>query len=120
MRKIILGVALSAVLALPLLAQAADDDMSSTSVASSSDVTHGYLRNEVVGIKPEVGTIVYDDPSTGVVDSRAAVGLDAAWNVAGLFFNKSDRNLFIGPNTGVLFSHLGSLGIWNFQFLRHQ
>jgi hypothetical protein len=107
MRKIILGVALSAVLALPLLAQAADDDMSSTTVASSSDVTHGYLRNEVVGIKPEVGTIVFNDPSTGVVDSRAAVGLDASWNVAGSFLPSSQRNFFIGPNTGVLFSHLG-------------
>src|SRR3954463_2764406 len=60
----------------------AQDDMTSQSVVTESDVTQGYLGREVIGIKPQLGTLVFKD-SLGNTASRGAAGIAAEVNFLG-------------------------------------
>lgn len=74
---------------------------------SAAEVTRGYLRDEVVGIRPEVGILAFKD-SLGNNTSRLAAGLEVEWNAISLMNNKDLKSWFIGPTTGLVYSHLGA------------
>lgn len=81
------------------------DEYRTSSTISESQVTRGYLQYEVVGIKPQIGAVMYKD-QFGNNTARAAIGLTIDMNLA-TTINDSWSYLYIGPSTGVLFSHLG-------------
>jgi hypothetical protein len=105
MRKLILGtVFLGLLSAMPALA--VDDDALGTTEAYESQAGDGYLRREAVSIKPQVGVIAYSDV-LGQDTSRGAAGLAVDANVTN-WFTSDPTNFYVGPSTGVIYSHLGS------------
>lgn len=111
MLKLITGFMLTTAVASPAVWAADfstnDDSSMSTSSTGASDLGSGYLRNEVVGIKPEVGVLAFKD-QFGSNTSRGAVGLDIDYNVTKSFIS-GPTNFYIGPQTGLIYSHQGSL-----------
>lgn len=83
----------------------AQDDTDLSSVAEAQEVNRGYLANEVVGLKPQVGAAVFTDQN-GNLTSRAIEGFTVDANMATMI-NKDWNLLYLGPSTGVLYSHLG-------------
>jgi hypothetical protein len=82
---------------------AAEDTMATTR-REESEVSRGMLRDEVFGMKPQVGVISFDEPGTGDTASRGVVGILFDWNFA------SGSHFYVGPQFGGLFSHLGAPG----------
>jgi hypothetical protein len=80
------------------------DDTSLATTAESSEVTRGYLSNELVGVKPQVGVIAFTD-QLGNSQGRAAYGFTLESNIAGMV--GLDKSIYMGPQTGFIFSHLG-------------
>ncbi|MEO5971413.1 MAG: hypothetical protein ABIQ95_15925 [Bdellovibrionia bacterium] len=107
MQKILTAIMLSTWL-VGSSALAAEDpyysDQPMTTTGRVKDV-EGGLRNEVVGIKPQVGALVFSD-QRGNTNSRIVEGFTVDGNMSNMI-NKDWSNLFIGPSVGVLFSHLG-------------
>lgn len=85
---------------------AARDDMSSSTVAESKEVSRGYLRDEVVSVKPHLGVIAFSD-ALGGDTSRALGGLSVDMNMASTI-DKEWKDFYVGPSTGAYYSHLGS------------
>lgn len=75
-----------------------------TSQVTESEVGKGYLGREVVGFKPQAGAVFLQD-SNDEVASRAAVGFTAELNLA-----PGSDTLYLGPSTGLFYSHLGAPG----------
>lgn len=83
---------------------------SGMTTAGAEEVTRGTLRSEAVGFKPQVGVLVFDDPqNNGDTTSRAAYGFTLDMN-AMRFINENLANWYLGPSTGLIYSHLGSSG----------
>lgn len=111
MRRILIIFMLSALLT--SAAWAADDSLSSddatlSSTAEATETTRGYLNSEVIGMKPQVGVLIFKDQLANssvravygaTVDANLAPGFNAGWS-----------NFFFGPSTGVIYSHLGDPG----------
>jgi hypothetical protein len=79
-------------------------------VREEEEVAGGHLEDEVVGFKPQIGTVVYDenvvaDEST----SRAAFGFTVEMNAMSAI-DKNLKQWYLGPVTGLIYSHLGSPG----------
>jgi hypothetical protein len=66
----------------------------------------GYLRDEIVGIRPQLGTLVFKDLGTGNTNARGAIGLTADMNAVTTFTDNKDW--YLGPSTGFIYSHLGA------------
>jgi len=77
---------------------------------STSDKPTGLfaqsLRDEVVGISPQVGIIGYSDLN-GQYTSRMAEGLNLSFNVIPLVAQDS-KDLYAGISTGIYYAHLGA------------
>src|SRR5690606_13313175 len=71
-------------------------------ITQEEEATRGFLRDESVSIKPQLGAVFFED-ATGDRTTRAAAGLTLDINVA-----PGSDSWFIGPSTGAIFSHLGS------------
>lgn len=87
----------------------AQDDNSAntaTTTTTTTEVTHGYLRDETVGLKPEVGLMAYTD-AFGNSTSRLAVGFDLDWNILRAV-DPEEGDTFFGIDTGFIYSHMGS------------
>lgn len=82
---------------------AASDSMTSSTTTDAA--TGGYLKNEAFGIKPQAGVVLFQN-NVGDTASRLAVGFTLDWNVTRVVSESPD--LYIGPSTGFIFSHLGS------------
>jgi hypothetical protein len=71
------------------------------------------LVDEKVGLKPQAGVVNYRDASNAK-SNRALYGLTADFNMADAFNQKMglqhDSGLYLGPQTGFLFSHIGAVG----------
>ncbi|MCM2278442.1 MAG: hypothetical protein NDJ89_10240 [Oligoflexia bacterium] len=80
-------------------------DEGAATTAEAEEVTRGYLRNEAFGIKPQVGVLAFKD-STGDSTGRMAEGFSLEWNATRAF--GMDQKVYLGPSTGLIFSHLGS------------
>ncbi len=87
--------------------QANDTDAPSSS-ASSSELSRGMIRDEKVGIKPQVGVFVFNQ-SNGETASRIAEGIQLDANIMSMISDDLD-NVYFGPSSGAIFSHLGSPG----------
>jgi hypothetical protein len=70
------------------------------------------LVDEKIGIKPQVGDLNYRDASNAK-SNRALYGLTADFNVGDIVnnaLNMHQTGLYLGPQTGFLFSHIGAVG----------
>jgi hypothetical protein len=81
-------------------------DTGMTSTANNADMKAGFLSNNKVSMQPQVGVMAFKD-ALGNNTSRAALGLTVDANLASII-SPSAGNLFFGPATGVIYSHLGS------------
>lgn len=86
----------------------AQDDSSLSTTAESNQVTGGALRDEVVSIRPQVGDMTYTPFVGSSTESRAEYGVSLDANVMTMI-DKSLRDFYIGPSTGVYFSQLGDV-----------
>ncbi len=105
MLKIALGTIAMGVLLVGPAASAADDTMGTTQAYERHE-EGGYLRREAVSIKPELGVVAYTD-AFGQDTSRGAAGLAVDANVV-RWFTPDPTNIYAGPSSGVIYSHLGS------------
>jgi hypothetical protein len=107
MRRLTTMLLLSAAFAgAPVLAQdRADEDLGTTSRADQYASDQGYLREEGVSIKPLVGVVAYKD-AFRTDTSRMAYGLALDMNIA-RWLSDDYQSFYVGPSTGVIFSHLG-------------
>jgi len=70
------------------------------------------LVDEKVGLKPQIGDINYRDASNAK-SNRALYGATLDFNLGDMANNAmgtSSSGLFLGPSTGILYSHIGSVG----------
>jgi hypothetical protein len=71
------------------------------------------LVDEKIGIKPQVGVVNYRDASNAK-SNRALYGATVDFNMAGFANNmlgmQHNSGLYLGPQTGFLFSHIGAVG----------
>jgi hypothetical protein len=107
MPNILIFVALSA-LAFTKVVQAQDrgtDEISLTTEAAATEVTRGFLKNEFIGIKPQIGGAVFNDLNDEIA-GRFAFGFTVETNLAPAI-NNSWSSFFGGPVTGLIFTHLG-------------
>jgi hypothetical protein len=110
MRKLIpTSVITTALIAVAATAAWAQDDTNvGTSSAEETTVSHGNLKDEVAGIKPEVAILSFQD-SEGASTTRGAIGLHYDLNMSNIVAGASE-NLYFGPSFGGLYSHIGSNG----------
>ncbi|MGK5083756.1 hypothetical protein WDW37_10675 [Bdellovibrionota bacterium FG-1] len=91
-------------------------DSGAMSQAKTSELKVGGLHDEVVGVSPQVGMVNYHD-MLGNTGNRGTIGLTSDMNASTLISNVTDmpdlKYLFIGPQVGFFYSHIGS-GTANF------
>lgn len=89
-----------------------DTDSSGRTVRRAEDVEGKYMKDEIVGIKPQTGVMAFNGDTLGDSDSRIIYGLTADWNLVSTIFpeDESMKSWFVGPSTGVLYSNLGGPG----------
>ncbi len=85
----------------------AAEDTSQQTQAEAKEITRGYLRDEKVAVKPQLGVVAFNEPSTSNTGSRLAAGVTAEMNAVP-FVDKTMAAWYVGPSTGLIFSHLGS------------
>lgn len=91
-------------------AWAADEDtIAATTERTEKEVTGNYLQREIVGVRPQAGFMTFKN-SDGNTDSRLAMALIVEMNAVSTFYkgNKEFKNWYIGPSSGLVFSHLGN------------
>ena len=76
-----------------------------TTVGKKKEILKGYLKDEIVGVRPQLGLIAFKD-SADQDTSRFAVGFTVDMNVAKAV-DSNINDFYIGPQTGILYSHLG-------------
>lgn len=110
MRKTVSTIAFAALVASSgAFAQSATTDNTQTTTASQEPVQKGGLRNEIVGLKPQLGFLQYTD-GAGDTATRGAAGLQLDMNLVPAGSSASSSGLYVGPQTGALFSHIGGTG----------
>ncbi|HCM40128.1 MAG: hypothetical protein A2Z97_04985 [Bdellovibrionales bacterium GWB1_52_6] len=92
-----------AISALGSLAAWAQDDMGSRTEAK----VPGGLKEEKLAVRPQAGVLVFKDAQREDT-SRFAAGLTLDWNIASTVMPESMSNWYIGPSTGIIYSHLGN------------
>jgi hypothetical protein len=78
-----------------------------TTVATGEEVTKGMLKNEKFGVRPQLGTILYNDQNTNSA-ARFAAGLTIDMNA--LAAAEGQSPWYLGPESGIIYSHLGAAG----------
>jgi len=84
------------------------DDTNLATTAEASEVTRGYLTNEKVGFKPQVGVMAFTD-QLGNSQGRAAYGFTLESNIASMIGMEGSK-YYVGPETGFIYSHFGEPG----------
>jgi hypothetical protein len=102
------GLVLASSLTIGASAWSAEDTIAGRTERVEEEVGKGPLQREVVGIKPQAGVMVFSD-ALDQTDSRAAAALIVEMNAMTTFFKDSPiaRSWYLGPSTGVVYSHLG-------------
>lgn len=80
--------------------------MAPVSTAEKGELTGSWLQNEAVAFQPQFGMINYRD-TLGNVGNRATYGMTFDSNLAH-FIPGTDSTLYLGPQIGFIYSHLGS------------
>lgn len=85
-----------------------EDTIAARTERREAEVAKRPLEREIIGIKPQAGVMVYND-SLDQTNSRVAGALIVEMNAMTSFFGDSPaaRNWYLGPSTGVIYSHLG-------------
>jgi hypothetical protein len=107
-----LSLALAAALAAPGLQaqESPGTPAGGVTAAEVEDVDVGPLRDEALGIRPQLGAVIFEDV-LGNDTSRAVYGLTIDWNLVATFSDHPRaRSFYAGPTTGLIFSHLGAPG----------
>jgi len=105
------SVALSGFMAPSVLAQAAESpasmgQMSETSVKEEKVFS---LRDETLGVKPQLGVLAFKSGQNGNIESRAMAGVTVELNLSRLMGDAIGwRSWYLGPVIGAYYSHLGS------------
>jgi len=88
---------------------AEDDTIAATTERTEKEVTGNYLQKEIIGIKPQAGFVTFKN-ADGNTDSRLAMALIMEMNAVSTFYkgHKQFQNWYVGPSTGLIFSHLGN------------
>lgn len=92
------------------LAAYEDEPIAATTERTEKEIAGDYLRKEIVGVKPQAGVMVFKN-SEGNTDSRAALALIVEMNAVSTFYKGSKertKNWYLGPSSGIIFSHLGN------------
>ncbi len=102
------GLALVSSLAIGTPAWSQEDTIAARTERTEEEVTDRGIQKEVVGIKPQAGVMVFND-ALDQTDSRAAGAIIVEMNALTSFFKDSRlaKNWYLGPSTGVIYSHLG-------------
>lgn len=87
----------------------AAEQQTATTTTTTTEVTRGYLNDQIVGIKPEWGVIAFTDGVVGNTQGRMSEGIGLDWNIVPVI-DKTYRDIFVGPSTGFVYSHLGDPG----------
>jgi hypothetical protein len=83
-------------------------DETGVTVRGAKEVTRGFLRDESIAVRPQVGMMVFNDTlNNNETTSRAAYGFTLDMN-AMQYIDKDMADWYIGPTTGLIFSHLGA------------
>jgi hypothetical protein len=77
------------------------------SISSLSDMSMGPLRDEVIGFKPQIGFLNYDDVAENGFTTMT-VGINSEINVLKFFKSNLDKKIFGGFESGITYSHLSS------------
>lgn len=85
-----------------------DAPQAPVTTATVSEITQGYLKNELIGIQPQVGVLLTADQAGSPI-SRAVYGLGAEVNLVPMI-SRDWNFLYGGISSGVLYSHLGDPG----------
>jgi hypothetical protein len=83
-----------------------DNTAANTSTAEFGDVIHGQLKDEKLAFVPQVGVLEFPDQN-GNHTERASAGLLIEGNATSWVAPQAE-NLYIGPETGAIYSHLGN------------
>jgi hypothetical protein len=87
-------------------AQTTPDESATISPSQSRVTEQGLLPSENIGIKPQIGLMLFSDQFTDSA-ARATYGFTADWNAASRI-NPAWTRHFFGPSLGFFYSHLGS------------
>jgi hypothetical protein len=106
MKKILAVVVISALTSASIVLAGEEGAGPNLSVHEGKSVFSDSLKDEVIGISPQVGMVSYAD-SSGAYRSRAAAGLLADFNATPLIAPEL-KDFFLGVTTGGFYSHTGS------------
>jgi hypothetical protein len=86
-----------------------DQKVDGQSTTDFSEAGPRTLKETTLGLTPQLGALGYKN-TTGSYSSRSLVGLSLDGNVGKYFISDqgSAKNLFVGVQTGALYSHLGA------------
>lgn len=108
MQRIMTGIALASLLVGSVaLAQDTTDQNMGTSTTSTENMGRSGLANETLSVKPEVGVATFTN-TAGSDNSRGAAGLDIEYNLSGMAAGMSGTPLYLGVQTGIIYSHIGT------------
>ena len=107
-KMLVTGLAWLSFFGLGTIAWSEDDSMRARTERLEEEVVKRPLEREVVGIKPQAGVMVYTD-SLDQTNSRVAGAIILEMNAMTSFFGDTPaaKNWYLGPSTGVIYSHLG-------------
>ena len=105
-----LQVAILATVALSTTAAFAEDETvgGGVSEAQAVSLNKGTLKDESIGLKPEVGAFLFQD-NTANQTARGAIGVGFDANFSHILSGVA-QNTYFGISTGGLWSHLGASG----------
>ncbi|MEK6705419.1 MAG: hypothetical protein AABZ06_06500 [Bdellovibrionota bacterium] len=109
MRKTVITLMLSTLLTSSVVwaQEKKGEEMPSVTAAEAEEVTRGYLKDEMLGVKPMLGVIAFRDRDVSQSDTgRFAAGLALDWNAMSVIDN-TVKDWYVGPSTGLVYSHLG-------------
>ncbi len=82
------------------------DETSGVTTKKAEEVSDKTLKDEIVGVKPQLGALVFKD-SLGGDTSRFAGGFTVDMNLMS-WIDRDMRDWFVGPSSGLIYSHLGA------------
>jgi hypothetical protein len=116
LRKIILLLVTVISGAPPLLEVALAEDLPADKRVTEGGMTTVGIRNEVLGLKPAVGMMNFQDQAGGV-GNRGVMGFTLDMNAvttaldwAGDMKSSATKDYYVGLSTGLFYSHLGQAG----------
>lgn len=88
-----------------------DSEAAGTAETTTADAGEydSALKNEAVGLKPQIGVMSFDNVVTGESEVRGAAGATLDFNMTGLVRDEPSP-LFVGLSTGALYSRVGAPG----------